>query len=191
MSWIFFWMIQLVLIGFVWKLFLVLLFKLLPGRIVVSVKERRRVPRIRDKKIIALLKEGAFQFVGYRYETIFKIFRLKYFLFKNKQNIYLDITSNNKFYYISYFRDGRGYFYFSPSFQVRQYEDQYIKVAITQDFSGVLLAGEERSRIDLSKIFYKEASSLFSIFFLGTILLFVTLYFAQLIYLLSILLAQK
>ena len=160
----------------------VLLFHHFPNKISFSIKEKSRAPFIKIKALNNLIKKLNFNYVGIRKESIFKVFSLNYFLYKNEQNNFLDITKNKKFYYISYYKFNKLNLLYKKNLQVSALEDDNIKISFLIKNNYEIEAGDEVSRNDIGKNYYKHNVSLLSLGIRIPIYLLIFGYFVQLIW---------
>jgi hypothetical protein len=147
-----------------------------------TIKEKNRAPLIRDKEINNIIKVLNFNYIGIRKEKIFKIFSLKYFLYKNNQNNYLDITQNKKFYYISYYRLNKLFLLYKKNLQISELESETIKISFLSKGVYNVDVADDVTREAIAKNFYKNKTSLLPLGIRIPLYLLVLGYFVQFIY---------
>lgn len=178
----FFISVQVFFTFFFRKIILFILFNTFSNKIKIFVVPKKNPPVFKNKELKRLIKENEFEYIGTRVEQVFKVFKNKYHLFKNSDNNYLDVTGTEKFFYFSYKRDNKYYFYFSDSIQIKSYEDDKVKIHTSNDFSNCFLKGDEVDRIELSNKYYEFKSPVLAKsikYFIYPLLVF---YIAQFIY---------
>ena len=162
--------------------FTILFFHHFPDKINFSIKEKNRKPFIKNKELNKLIKALEFEYIGIRKETIFKVFSLKYFLYKNKKNNYLDVTNNKKFYYISYFLYNKLNLIYKKTLQVTPLESDSIKISFLSKGDYNTEIGDDVAREDIGRNYYKNNVALLSLGMRIPIYLLITGYFIQLIW---------
>ena len=162
--------------------FTIVLFHHFPERIKFSVKEKTRPPFIKNKELNNLIKVLNLNYTGIRKETIFKIFSLKYFLYKNNQNNYLDITKNKKFYYISYYLHNKLYLLYKKNLQISPLESDTIKISFLSKGIYNIEIGDDVTRESIAKYYYKNNATLMSLSIRIPIYLIISGYFIQFFY---------
>jgi len=164
--------------------FTILFFHHFPDKIKISVKEKSRPPYIKDKEINNIINVLIFDYIGIRRESIFKIFSLKYFLYKNNQNNYLDITQNKKFYYISYYLNNKLYLLYKKNLQISPLESDTIKISFLSKGVYNVEKGDDVTRESIAEYYYKNNATLMSLSLRIPIYFLVIGYFIQFFYIL-------
>ena len=165
---------------FILNVLKLILFHHFPNKIKFYFKKKKLPPFVK-RKIQKIIAKHKFKYIGVRKEKIFLIFSIKYYLYKNDKNIYLDV-SNDKFYYFSYKKDGIIHMLFTKN-QLKDYNKEKINIELFQNLE--FEDAEDIEREEISKIFYENVKllPLFTRFFSYGIFIF---FIIQLIYLLII-----
>jgi len=162
--------------------FTIMFFHHFPQKIKFSIKEKTRAPLIRSRELMKIIKSSNFDYIGIRKETIFKVFSLKYFLYKNDKNQYLDITNNKKFYYISFYRFNILNLFYKKTLQVSALENDKIKIGFLSKGHYDFEEGDDVTRESIGQNFYKNNASLLSLSVRLPVYLLLIGYFIQLIW---------
>lgn len=162
--------------------FTIIFFHHFSNKIKISIKAKSRPPYIKDKEINNIIKVLNFDYVGIRKESIFKIFSLKYFLYKNNQNNYLDITKNKKFYYISFYLKNKLHLLYKKNLQISALESDTIKISFLTKGVYNIETGEDVTRESIAQYYYKNNATLMSLSLRIPIYLLILGYFIQFFY---------
>lgn len=159
----------------------ILLFHHFPDKIEVKIKEKAFAPKIKNSEIKKIIQNFNFKFTGIRQESIFKIFSLKYFLYKNDKNNYLDITQNMKFYYISYYLNQKLYLLYKKHPQILENENDKIKISFI-DGNEELPQSDDVGREEIASFYYKNNMSLLPLSLRIPLYLMAVIYVIQFFY---------
>ena len=184
MNYFIFFSIEFIFFLIIRNYFTILLFHHFPHKIKFSVKEKKRAPLIKNKELNNIIKVLNFNYTGIRKETIFKIFSLKYFLYKNNQNNYLDITNNRKFYYISYYLKNKLFLLYKKTLQILPLENETIKISFLSKGVYNVETADDVTREAIAKNYYKHNASLLSLTIRIPLYLIILGYFIQFSYIL-------
>jgi len=176
---------ELVFLFIIRSYFTIIFFHHFPEKIKFSIKEKTRAPLIPSKELKKIIKNLDFNYIGIRKETIFKVFSLNYFLYKNKKNQYLDITKNKKFYYISFYRFNILNLFYKKTLQVSALENDKIKIGFLSKGNYDFEEGDDVTRESIGANYYKNNVSLLSLSVRIPVYLLIIGYFVQLIWIIS------
>ncbi len=142
---------------FIMNFLKIILFYHFPNKIKFNFKVKKLPPLFRKRKINKLIKKLNFKYIGVRKEKIFKVLSVKYYLYKNDKNIYLDINKSGQFFYFSYFKE-KVFMLYPSNLKFKEFKNELIEVLNYKDQEFEL--AEDIKREKISEIFYQNVKLL-------------------------------